>query len=322
MIKFTCPTCGHEFSVSQELAGKRQKCFCGNEIIFPDTVGIDSHAPKETITNPESITDAKSVTGWETIQVVFAPWMIPRIALRCSMFYALFVSSFILTWEIDVMLHGCLQGIGEPYVDWQHYFFSFSPDIVFLFFVIQTTVLFFILRFLTSLVSHVFQVKPATIRVVLLTPTLLIFPSHIWAFATMITVVREPSFSFSIDKPEWIHWTIFTFLSEPYWLVIGLITLVGAGFVNAFRVRKLCRQRKIERVGQMNLKNITLIAAILASLSALYSTFSFISFLATANLEGGASSIPNLIGWPLALLSKYSMAAFLVVFYRCQGKKE
>lgn len=245
MIKYICPTCGHEFSVSEELAGKRQKCSCGNGIIFPDTVGIDSHPPKETTTNPESITDEKSMMVWDTIQVVFAPWMIPRIALRCSMFYALFVASFVLTWEIDIIIFGRFQGIGEPYGDWESYFFSFSPGIVFIFFVIQTTVLFFILRLFTSLLSYVFKINLAAIRAVLLTPTILILPSHILSFAAMIIAVRDPNFSFGIDKPEWIYLPILTFLGSSCWFFIGLITLVGVGLLNAFRVRKLCRQKKL-----------------------------------------------------------------------------
>ena len=193
-----------------------------------------TQTPKETITTPESITDKKSVTCWETIQILFAPWRIPRIALRCSMSYASFVSSFALIWVIDVIIYGSISGVGEPYADWKSYFYV-CVDRVFIAFIIQVAVLFVIIRLFTSLVSYVFQINPATIRAMLLTPIILIFPSHIWSLATMIVQVREPGFNFTIAKPEWIHWAIFTFLSEPCWLVIGLIALVGVGFVNAFR---------------------------------------------------------------------------------------
>ena len=238
MIKFCCPICGHEFSVPEELAGKRQECSCGIGIIFPDAVGIDSHPPKETITNPESM------MVWDTIQVVFAPWMIPRIALRCSMFYAFFVASVVLTWEIAVIVIGYIQGIGEPFMDWGDYFGGFGGGLFIFFSLFFTPVLICILLLFYFLFSKIFKINPAAIRAFLLTPTILLLPSYIFSSATMIIAVRDPNFNFSIEKPEWIHRPIFTVLSDSCWLKIGLIVLVGVGLLNALCALILCRQKK------------------------------------------------------------------------------
>ena len=201
-----------------------------------------TQTPKETATIPKSITNKISLTCWETIQILFAPWRIPRIALRCSMSYALFIFSFAVIWVLFVIMCGLMGPVGEPYMNWKDYF-SVNIVFVFIFFVIPVAVLFVSLRRVTSSDSN-----RADIRAILLTPTILIFPSLIWSFAYMVVWVREPTFNFGIAKPEWIHWSIFTFLSESYWLVVGLIALVVVGFVNAFRAHMASKTIQVKDV--------------------------------------------------------------------------
>ena len=100
-----------------------------------------TQTPKKPITTPKSIINKISVTCWDTIQILFTPWRIPRIALWCSMSYALFVFSFAVIWVLFVMMYGCLSGVCEPFDDWGDYM-SIPVQSFFIFLVIPVAVLF------------------------------------------------------------------------------------------------------------------------------------------------------------------------------------
>lgn len=206
----------------------------GNDI--PNAVDDSSHPEK-------TLTIFVKTTVWRSFQVVFAPWKIPQIAMRCSSLYALLVGALALALEFYLILYVIAHQSAEPFYDWADYLRVYISR-VFLLYTMFALVFFLILGALYAIIASInaSKITLATIRAVLLTQAVLTLPCIIWYPAGMIIVVRHPYFSFfTIGKPEWIYWPIVDFLA--LFFLVGLIAMVGGSIVNAIRVRKLYRQK-------------------------------------------------------------------------------